>query len=423
MRFRPLVVVVLCGCVYIVFQVLLYWSLTRPKLTRFDRIVRIPRALSTTFPTIRFLVPIGDKYRQSENTFSNVETTFGDYDQTVKYFPVSRFGEEHRSNSRLNTLHIKDGDENSRFLEMMRKWISIDCDNSEIFMFLTDTTTFCPNTFPHFASLYQWAEQHVDEWTSIQMGFGYNSVLMQCRDIPQMIEAIEASNEHYEESISMMIDSDRPKYTYRYNLFKDRRAPDGFCHAWNLYPSIYPSRNFDLACDGKMMSPCKNPIVQELSYRTYSAMDIPLEPDDRNTLIKRMGLRIVAGYNMFRSTCSQICQDSGLECKENSAVWINNCELIRRYVNLPCRCVNMIYNDTAIAPFMDLLSGHCKLLEDTSIFTCDASREATARLCVCKKSKRGDMGQVTNTNPMVQRFHEMMKSYHQQRREKLGKEV
>jgi hypothetical protein len=77
------------------------------------------------------------------------------------------------------------------FISMFKK-IKHKCKSMEdVFLYMEDDFTLCPDAFWHFLSIYKWGLNHVNLWSGIRFSIGFSGIMMQCRDIDSMLNTIQ----------------------------------------------------------------------------------------------------------------------------------------------------------------------------------------------------------------------------------------
>lgn len=320
------------------------------------------------------------------------------------------------------------------WVEMMRSWHKMDCGGSKIFLYIEDDFEICDHATAHILSLYQWAEKHIDEWIAVRSTFGFAGLFLQCRDIPTLINVIiEKSIKHtlpIDTALALFWDphenlkSGNPRlhYTYRYVLFDHIGTESNVGNvAQRQYKCLGLMKNkifhfqeqFDWSCEGYMMSPCKNPSIKELAFKQFPEDDIPLNFEDRKLLLKRLGYEIVAGENVFKSSCNDICKEDDMVCANDHFLqFINNCDVLRKKFDSDCRCYNMIDDNRKVLPIYDFLSNFCKILHRAKS-DCSTSSYGSKRICVCKIIEHQNMQIVSKeSSEATMKFNQLMIEYY-----------
>jgi hypothetical protein len=332
------------------------------------------------------------------------------------------------------------------WIAMMTIWSHQNCSGNEIFLYLEDDYLICPDAAAHIISLYQWAEMHLDEWMVIRMTFGFSGLFLQCRDIPKFIKIIEKKSIHHSFPIDTALalwwdpfinqDKKRVHYTYRYILFEhigfessvgNLGNRDYQCFGLMKSPIFHYQEQFDWNCENYMLSPCSNPSIKQLKTLQIPYMDVPIDYESRRVLLKRLGHEIVSGDNIFRRSCNDICEDMDMVCSERAFQFVNNCETMRKKMNINCRCYNMIDDSEDSLPLYDLSMNECKTLVNVTS-TCSAQRWGSKRMCPCKtipdmEGMRAEPKHKSDENDVMTKFHEIMNDFYEKvEKEKLTDE-
>jgi len=313
------------------------------------------------------------------------------------------------------------------WVAMMKLWHSMNCGNSDFFLYIEDDYVICDGALSHFLSVFQWAEMNLNHWLVIRMTFGFSGLLMQCKDIPTFVKVIEEKsiNESFPLDTALAIywdpfyNSDQPRvhYTYRYILFEHI----GYESTVGNYNSrIYQcltlmksnvfhyQEQFDWLCEAFMVSPCSNPIVKQLLYRSLPNVEVPLDVDATETLLKRLGLEIFVGTRAGES-CSEVChRQANMQCYGNKFVFnfINSCKLMREKLGHNCLCQSFLRTERRSLPRFHTIKGECQILSSTKKTTvddpkspslfCDASHKSSRRICVCQKKNASQINYTPN---------------------------
>ena len=124
----------------------------------------------------------------------------------------------------------------------------------------------------------------------------------------------------------------RVHYTYRYILFEhigyessvgNWRERDYKCFGLMKSPIFHYQEQFDWNCENYMLSPCKNPSIKQLKTLQIPYMDAPIDYQTRKVLLRRLGHEIVAGNNIFRRSCDEVCEDMDMKCSPKAFQFVN----------------------------------------------------------------------------------------------------
>jgi hypothetical protein len=266
----------------------------------------------------------------------------------------------------------------------------------------------------------------------IRLTFGFSGLLMQCRDIPKFQEVIEKTSINNSFPIDTALalywdpfsnNNNRVHFSYRYILFEhigfessvgNKLQRDYKCFGLMKSPIFHYQEQFDWSCENYMMSPCTSESVKQLQFRQIPYMDVPIDNPTRTVLMKRIGHEIVAGDNIFRRSCTQICEDMDMKCSPDAFQFINNCETIRNKMKVNCRCYNMIDDNEDSLPLYDLSMNECKTLVNVTS-TCDSQRWGSKRVCPCKRLSGEELARVqqepkhkSDENDIMSKFNDIM---------------
>eukprot|EP01080_Neovahlkampfia_damariscottae_P004263 gene4263-7599_t len=397
--------------------------------------------LSENFPKIQIIMPtmyrrttgyeyLGKTFRSFSSSLSGLNVDFqvnaferksifnNDVPLKDSNFKLTKFQQDERLRSflkdpdqELKRVQKKYGEVNIEkihkwnnqaldWMAMMNIWRNTNCSDSKIFLYMEDDFEICDGAMSHILSLYQWGEMHLDEWLVIRLTFGFSGLLMQCRDIPKFMEVIEKTsiNQSFPIDTALALFWDpfnsrqtRAHHAYRYILFEhigyessvgNRRNRDYKCFGLMKSPIFHYQEQFDWNCENFMMSPCNKESVKQLVFRHIPYSDVPIDHTTREVLMRRIGHEIVGGENIFRRSCTQICEDMDMKCSPKAFQFLNNCETIKEKMNVNCRCYNMIDDEGDSLPLYDLSMNECKFLVNVTS-TCDSQRWGSKRICPC----------------------------------------
>lgn len=262
-------------------------------------------------------------------------------------FPHEEFIEKNHPNL-LTERDKKIWKQNMDFISGMKRYKKY-C--RDIFLYIEDDFIFCEKSAHHIISVYQWALKHKDQIGGVKFSYGFSGNIMKCSDIERYIKQTikegfqKGKNPFpYDWGIGTLWSPywNDPKigmHIYRYNLLwhigkvsavgNTGNVQDNFrsnqlkCFDMMNHPSVFMNENFDMwECPAHMISPCKNPIVNEFEYRTASEqlVDLPLTPQFKRNYPLKKEFKIQSGHG----SCNSICSQYEMSCNPIYFPLINN---------------------------------------------------------------------------------------------------
>lgn len=288
--------------------------------------------------------------------------------------------------------------QNMDFISGMRKYKPI-C--QDIFLYIEDDFIFCENSALHILSVYQWALRHKDDIGGVKFSYGFSGNIMKCSDIERYIsqtikDGFRKGNTPfpYDWGIGTMWspywnDPRMGMHIYRYNLLwhigkisavgNQGNVQDNYrsnqlkCFDMMNHASVFMNEKFDMwECPESMISPCKNPIVNEFEYRDSPEViiDLPLTPQLKRINPLRKEYKIHAGHG----SCENVCSIYEMVCNPHYFPMINNVKEMPELGLKYC-----LRSNEEHAPYFD----DSKCIVKTQLpFSCKAEGKEK-RLCPC----------------------------------------
>eukprot|EP01080_Neovahlkampfia_damariscottae_P010838 gene10838-3458_t len=350
------------------------------------------------------------------NIFSKYSLNFHVYafekkGQAKSPFQHSRFHYETFDHYKIPTKLKVYSKRDHKLLKQNLDWISMMvayrkmCEKNDIFIYLEDDFTFCPNSLPHILAAYNYVKSNPDIF-GIKFSFGLNGNILRCSNIERIVlKAVEKC--FVKDQHPKVIDWSLGDYwnqffgegnlhVYRYNLMEhigvestldndgndkdDHRLGSAKCFYRMVHPSLYHLEIFDIwNCQNSMVSPCKNEtFISDYFNFIPSPSENSFESPLSNQLFKSISNSI--GMKLYKvkqqMSCDIYCQKKNLMCDNDSFQFINNCEILKN--NFGCTSCHSSENN--VSPL--IFNNKCFVKRNKN-FDCSHISKVGNRVCPC----------------------------------------
>jgi hypothetical protein len=167
-------------------QINIYVSTLKRNLTKYNYLKREFQSFSTLKEHgIQFKFIAFERFQSS--TDLTILQKDGNFDHEI--FQQSSFHHQFKPKNQRESLLLNQTLDFISMFEKIKEKCKIRMD--DIFLYMEDDFTLCPNSFWHFLSIYKWGLNHVHLWSGIRFSIGFSGVMMQCRDIDSMLNVIK----------------------------------------------------------------------------------------------------------------------------------------------------------------------------------------------------------------------------------------
>eukprot|EP01080_Neovahlkampfia_damariscottae_P000015 gene15-4266_t len=372
-------------------------------------------------------------YNYLEQSFSSFKRNFNKINLKFDYFAFSRKTNE-KPNIKDDSFHfietsddliskykpplINKSDQKSKliyeqsrdFLKLLLTWKQ-KCKKDEIFLFMEDDFTMCPNAALNIAQIYFWSLKRKTKFHAVRIGFGFNGLLLPCNNIDEMVNHITKCCYHpktyaypHDTGLATYWYAHRKvgkvMWTFRYNLFEhigkistvmneEHSLINPTCYDSNAHHFNYYGEKFDTqSCQHHMVSPCNQKSHQqelELVDRDSVQSKPFLSMPERKLLMQKMSVKIFEGkIDKVAFSCNDVCQKNNAKCEEQLYPFVNNCEEMRSRHQCHDPCFAEVYRGFHHkAPLFG--KNYCIFLDQPS-YKCDIKFDWKGyhKLCACK---------------------------------------
>ena len=303
------------------------------------------------------------------------------------------------------SMSQKKKNQSNNFFDMMKTFLNVSTLERNV-VFMEDDFVMCEDVSSHFIHVLNKASDP-ELFSGVRFSFGLNGVLVQRRDLPQMIYMCEEYafkdfpidnllEEFLNKKTKMGKDyfKNREFFTYRYQLMehigkissvgndRDQEMMDltfPHCYETQIYSQIM--NQYKLYCAHSLFSPCDRPKKLQFSHDVF---EFPLKPPTLKITLSELN-KVESVLCEEGEDCDTCCKKIAKTCDVSFFPYINHCREIQKHSKERCNCKIDDEFFSSIAPSMDT-NKDCYVGYRPSRFSCSnkKSKSNHRRLCPCK---------------------------------------